>query len=1052
MNILLRARTKINSGLTLSSSLKQNFNIKNFCSLEIFKMKIGVPKEIYLNEKRVSLAPEGVQRLLKSGFGAVYVEKGAGEASSFPDEKYKEVGATIVDTETVFKESDIVLKVRMPQFNESLGINEVDLLKENSKLISFIQPAQNKDLVEKLKTRGVTSFAMDQIPRITRAQTYDALSSMANIAGYKAVIEAAENFGRFFTGQMTAAGRLPPAKVLVIGGGVAGLSAIATAKSLGAIVRGFDTRPAVKEQVESLGADFLEVKGFKESGAGVGGYAKEMSKEFHEAEMKLFSQQCKEVDIIITTALIPGKPAPKLISKEMIEMMKPGSVIVDLAAEMGGNTDLTIKDGINEHKGVKIIGYTDLPSRMSGQSTSLYSNNISKFLQVMVSKDNKLNIDLTDEVIRGAVITHKGDVLWPNPKPPMLDAAKGAVEQKPKHKAHDTKSSVSPFSKTLKSALTTAFSLGTLIGLGVVCPDPSFIAMSSTFSLALVGGYLSVWGVSPALHTPLMSITNAISGITAVGGLLLLGGGVVPHSIPQFLAASAVLMSAINIGGGFVVTKRMLDMFKRPTDPEEHNYLFAIPALTSIAGLLAAYVSGASAVFQMGYLASSLCCIGGINGLSTQKTSRIGNSLGLIGVSSGVVTALCALNFPGSLLMQAVSLLSIGGGIGAYIGKRVAVTELPQTVAGFHALVGLAAVTTSIASFLIDPHPNNLHRVAAYFGTFIGGLTFTGSIAAFIKLAGLKFKFDFPLKQHLNLPLSALNIIGMSALCATTSTHIGVLALLNATITSFILGWNITNSIGSADMPVAITVLNSYSGWALCAEGFMLNNSMLTIVGSLIGSSGAILSYIMCRAMNRSLINVIFGKWTAAVDSSKREKGVHQETTIDAVGEMLSSSKNVIIVPGYGMAVGKAQYPIAELTKILRENGVNLRFAIHPVAGRMPGQLNVLLAEVGIPYDIVHEMEDINHDFPKTDLVIVLGANDIVNSSAIEDPNSPIAGMPVLEVWKSKQTIIVKRTMGSGYADIDNPLFYKPNSLMLLGDAKDISEKLRGYMEKHYSN
>jgi NAD(P) transhydrogenase len=551
-----------------------------------------------------------------------------------------------------------------------------------------------------------------------------------------------------------------------------------------------------------------------------------------------------------------------------------------------------------------------------------------------------------------------------------------------------------------------------------------------------------------------MSITNAISGITAVGGLLLLGGGYFPHSMGQLLAASAVLMSSINICGGFVVTKRMLDMFKRKTDPEEHNYLFAIPALTSMGGLMAAYLSGASAVFQMGYLASSLCCIGGINGLANQKTARIGNALGLIGVSSGVVTALCALNFPPGILFQALTLLSIGGAAGTYIGRRVAVTELPQTVAAFHALVGLAAVTTSIASFLIDPHPNNLHRVASYFGTFIGGITFTGSIAAYIKLAGLKLKFktDLPFKQHLNIPLGLINLAGMIGLVGTSCNTIGLALLINAALTSFALGWNITNSIGAADMPVAITVLNSYSGFALCAEGFMLNNSMLTIVGSLIGSSGAILSYIMCRAMNRSLYNVIFGKWTPpAVQGEKKEKGVHQETSIDAVGEMIVNSKNVIIVPGYGLAVGKAQYPIAELTKVLQENDINIRYAIHPVAGRMPGQLNVLLAEVGIPYDIVHEMEEINEDFSKTDLVLVIGANDIVNSSAVEDPNSPIAGMPVLEVWKSKQTIVVKRTMGSGYADIDNPLFYKPNTQMLLGDAKNVVEKLRVYCANHYS-
>lgn len=300
-------------------------------------------------------------------------------------------------------------------------------MKEGSTLVSFLYPGQNKQLVDHIRERNITSFAMDQIPRITRAQTYDALSSMANTAGYKAVIMAAENFGRFFTGQMTAAGKMPPAKILVIGGGVAGLAAIATAKSLGAIVRAFDTRPAVKEQVESLGAEFLEVKGFNESGAGTGGYAKEMSKEFIEAEMKLFAKQCEEVDIVITTALIPGRPAPKLILKDHVANLKPGSVVVDLAAEAGGNCELTQPEKlITTPNGVKIIGYTDLPSRMSGQSSALYANNISKFFQSMINKGNEFEVNLQDEVVRGAIVTKNKELLWPNPNPPMLDANKTA--------------------------------------------------------------------------------------------------------------------------------------------------------------------------------------------------------------------------------------------------------------------------------------------------------------------------------------------------------------------------------------------------------------------------------------------------------------------------------------------------------------------------------------------------------------------------------------------------------------------------------------------------
>ena len=635
----------------------------------------------------------------------------------------------------------------------------------------------------------------------------------------------------------------------------------------------------------------------------------------------------------------------------------------------------------------------------------------------------------------------------------MLDAAKASkpkVEHKPVAAVPENL-----FQKSLTNALGLSGGLLSVLGLGFACTNPAILTMTSIFSLSVITGYFSVWGVAPALHTPLMSITNAISGITAVGGLLIMGGGYFPGSFPQALASMAVLISSVNIAGGFVVTKRMLDMFKRKTDPEEHNYLYGIPAALSVAAILSAYKMGAVSVFQMGYLAASLCCIGGISGLASQSTARIGNSLGLIGISTGVITALASLNFSGPLLAQALTLLLVGGGAGLVLGKRVAVTELPQTVAAFHALVGLAAVTTSLGSYWdqasIHENIETLHKIAAFIGTLIGGITFTGSIAAFIKLAAIKFTFDLPFKRVLNKPLAILNAAGLSALIASDSQALGSLVLLYATFSSFALGWNITNSIGAADMPVAITVLNSYSGWALCAEGFMLANPMLTIVGSLIGSSGAILSYIMCRAMNRSLENVIFGSWTAVSTKTKEiEHREHVETNAEQVGELLVNSKNVVIVPGYGMAVAQAQYAIAELVKLLTEKGVKVRFAIHPVAGRMPGQMNVLLAEVGIPYDIVKEMEEINDDFPDVDVVLIVGANDIVNSSALEDPDSPIAGMPVLEVWKAKNVIINKRTMGTGYADIDNPLFFKENSMMLLGGGKDVAEKVRSQVEQHY--
>ena len=1009
-----------------------------FCG---FARTVGVPRELFENEKRVSVTPEGVTKLKAMGLN-VLVEKDAGRGGEFSNEAYEAAGAKVVGSaEDIFKQSDIILKVRAPQQGKQGGKDEVSLLKKDQLLLSMISPGLNPGLVKSLEEKGVTAVAMDQVPRISRAQVYDVLSSMANISGYKAVIEAAQHFGRFFTGQITAAGRLPPAKVLIIGVGVAGLSAIATAKSLGAVVRAFDTRPATKEQVQSLKAEFLEVK-IKESGEGTGGYAKEMSPEFIKAEMELFMRQAKEVDIIITTAAVPGKPAPKLITREMIAAMKPGSVVVDLAAEFGGNCEATKPGQVVKENGVTIIGYTDLPSRLPTQASALYSNNIVKLLSTMV-KDGELALDWEDIVLKKSAVTDKGRTVWPDPTPlPAQDAAKPrAPAAKPALTPEELRRNT--FTTTLKKSL--AWSAGMLgyVGLACLSPDPAFLAMLTTFSLSLVAGYQSVWGVAHALHTPLMSVTNAISGITAAGGLLLMGGGLAPHSAVQALAAFSVLISAVNIGGGFVITKRMLDMFKRKGDAPEHNHLYALPGLLFAAAFAAAHARGFPGIYNAGYLLASLCCIGSISGLAAQQTARLGSAAGIVGISAGLITTLAAMNFPTPVLIQAAGLLGAGLGAGALIGKGIKVTDLPQTVAAFHALVGLAAVATSVAGLMALPHLDQFHKIISFFGTLIGGVTFTGSIAAFIKLANLwpKKKLHLPMYRQLNLPLTLAASSMLSMMLLTSSMPASVAALSLTTLISFALGWNITYNIGGADMPVAITVLNSYSGWALCAEGFLFLNPMLIIIGSLIGSSGAILSYIMCKAMNRSIINVIFGKIEVKGEAMKIT-GTHTETSPDQVAENLLSAKKVVIVPGYGLAVSQGQAEIAAMSKFLIDNGIQVKFGIHPVAGRMPGQLNVILAEVGIPYDIVFEMDEINHDMADTDLVLVCGANDTVNSSAIEDPNSAIAGMPVIEVWKAKQVVVMKRSMGSGYAGVDNPVFFKSNSQMLLGDAKATLEKV----------
>ncbi len=521
-------------------------------------IKVGVPKEIHLEEKRVAATPQTVMRLLKLGF-EVGIESNAGSEISFSNGAYREAGATVFENvKELWSWADVILKVRPPEQHPKLGIHEADLLREGGWLISFIFPSQNKKLLEHLASRKATVLAMDGVPRITRAQKMDALSAMANIAGYRAVIEAASHFPRFLGGQMTAAGKIEPAKVLVVGAGVAGLSAIGTARSLGAIVRAFDPRSATRDQVRSLGAEFLEIN-IKEEGEGVGGYAKEMSEAFLQAEMALFAQQAMEVDIIITTALIPGKPAPKLITKGMVESMKPGSVIVDLAAEQGGNCAMTEPGKIITHKGVTIIGYTDLPSRMASLASQLYGSTLVAMLEELLDKESgTLKVNYEDQVIRGALVVHEGKITYPppmtppSPEPGIPAKTIPATVQASQAASHETRQNINPLWLLLAGLA--------LFLIGMVAPS-SKLSHFTVFVLACFVGWQVIWNVKPALHTPLMSVTNAISGIIIVGGMLQLSG--LELNITTILGAVAVFVATINIAGGFLVTNRMLAMFRK---------------------------------------------------------------------------------------------------------------------------------------------------------------------------------------------------------------------------------------------------------------------------------------------------------------------------------------------------------------------------------------------------------------------------------------------------------------------------------------------------------
>jgi NAD(P) transhydrogenase subunit alpha len=523
---------------------------------------IGIPRETAAGEKRVATVPDVVEKLIKLGF-KVAVESGAGEAANFSDDTYRAAGAEIIEgAARLWAASDIVFKVRAP------GKEEVGLMREGGTLVSFIWPAQNPELMQQLAAKKATVLAIDTLPRqLSRAQKMDALTSMAGITGYRAVIEAANAFGRFFNGQITAAGKIPPAKVFIAGAGVAGLSAIGTAANLGAIVRANDTRAEVADQVVSLGGEFVKVD-YEEEGSGGGGYAKVMSEGFQQAQREMYAKQAKEADIIITTALIPGKPAPKLITAEMVKSMKPGSVIVDLAAEQGGNCELTEPNQVVVKHGVTIIGYTDLPSRLAKQSSTLYGTNLFRLTEELCkTKDGIINVNMDDEAIRGLTVIKDGVVTWPAPAPkqPATPAKPAAAKPAPAP-AHGHGGGGAPASAGKTAVI---FGVAALLFLLVGAYAPAaFLGHFTVFVLACFVGYMVVWNVTPALHTPLMSVTNAISSIIAIGALVQIAPPLTegldrPDGWIRWLAVVGIALTTVNMFGGFAVTKRMLSMFRK---------------------------------------------------------------------------------------------------------------------------------------------------------------------------------------------------------------------------------------------------------------------------------------------------------------------------------------------------------------------------------------------------------------------------------------------------------------------------------------------------------
>ncbi|MDQ7990080.1 MAG: Re/Si-specific NAD(P)(+) transhydrogenase subunit alpha [Candidatus Dactylopiibacterium sp.] len=523
---------------------------------------IGIPREVFAGEKRVATVPEVVEKLIKLGF-RIAVESGAGDSANCSDDAYRAVGAEIADSAAnLWAGADVVFKVRAPTDDE------IALMREGSTLISFIWPAQNAELMQKLAAKKVTVLAMDALPRqLSRAQKMDALTSQASVAGYRAVIEAANAFGRFFNGQITAAGKVPPAKVFIAGAGVAGLAAIGAAAGLGAVVRANDTRAEVADQVKSLGGEFVKVE-YEEDGAGGGGYAKVMSEGFQQAQREMYAREAKQADIIITTALIPGKPAPRLITAEMVQSMKPGSVIVDMAAEQGGNCELTVPGEAVVRHGVTIVGYTDLVSRLAKQSSTLYATNLFRLTEELCkTKDGQIDVNMEDDAIRGLTVIKDGEVTWPAPAPKLpaapVRAAAAPVVKKPAHGHGEPSGPMA--ARTMAIVFGVAAVLFWLVGAHA---PAAFLGHFTVFVLACFIGYMVVWNVKPALHTPLMSVTNAVSSIIAIGALVQIappeaGSLARPDEVIRWLALGAIVLSTINMFGGFAVTQRMLEMFRK---------------------------------------------------------------------------------------------------------------------------------------------------------------------------------------------------------------------------------------------------------------------------------------------------------------------------------------------------------------------------------------------------------------------------------------------------------------------------------------------------------
>merc|ERR1719454_2332532 len=709
------------------------------------------------------MVPSVAEKFIKQGYNVI-VESGAGQGSSISDAAFKAVGCTVVSRADVISKSELLFAINPPP------AEELDSMK-NKMLVAWVgrRLPDGATYCEAATKAGVTLVDTTAVPRITIAQKMDVLSSQAKCAGHRAVLEGANVFERFYQGEITAAGKYPPTHTMVLGVGVAGLAAMGTSNALGSVVRAWDVRD-VSDQVKSMGGKWIKVD-FKEDGAGAGGYAKESSEAFQKAQKEVFHKNCKEVDIVISTAAIPGRKSPILIEDYMVKDMKAGSVIIDLAAAGGGNCALTKPgEAYMTDNGVTIIGYTDLPGRMGSQASSMYATNMFNMMSHIGGKEGAAAFwdnwktafakgEDGDIIVRSILCSENGKAIT-MPPPPQPTPVKPKKDPKEAKKAVV----VDLEAEARNNALTITGGSAAVLAMS---GDPAFMQMFNTFSLAGIAGYQAVFGVTHALHTPLMSVTNAISGLTAVGGLLILGHG--GGFAGQGLAHLAIGISSINIVGGFIVSKRMLDLFRKPGE-QDHSMYYALPA-----GMFAISPFAAPAALYSTNTLASMLCISSILGLSSQKTAQLGCMLGIIGVTGATTSAFSVV--PGMYMPGALAMMAAGGAAGGYIGQSVEPMKLPQTVAAFHSLVGAAATFASIASFLAHPDAGAGHRIAAIAGDSIGMITLTGSLIAYAKLDGQMSskELQLPMKNALNVGMLAAQL-GMAGMFMTADVTGGPLA------------------------------------------------------------------------------------------------------------------------------------------------------------------------------------------------------------------------------------------------------------------------------------